>query len=287
MNSNNKEIQKLIISYQSRYTTKANITIYDLMVIGLQAVLHNILFTLTYMNLDEAIDRSKKIIVKYLQIAGNGNAQLISTITKFLMELEVLFEQAIRIEYTYYIQREKEKEEQRRIREQMKQEAEKRKLLEEERKKIEKEEEKFIVELNRNKELLSAETNITKIEELEARIALLESQYNELEKQKEEIVKRANGKAGHVYVISNLGSFGDQVFKVGMTRRLDPLERIDELGDASVPFKFDIHALIFSNDEVALEQQIHQKLDIRRVNKINLRKEYFYSTTAELEELVQ
>lgn len=203
------------------------------------------------------------------------------------MELEILFEQAIRIEYAYYVQREREKEEQRRIKEQMKQEAEERKILDEARKKIEKEEEKYLTEINRNKELLSHETDNEKIIELQKQITLLESQFNDLEVQKEEIVKRANGKAGHVYVISNLGSFGHEMFKIGMTRRLDPLERIDELGDASVPFKFDIHALIFSNDAVALEQHIHQTLASKRVNKINLRKEFFYSQVEVLEELVQ
>ncbi|RCX18597.1 Meiotically Up-regulated Gene 113 (MUG113) protein [Fontibacillus phaseoli] len=287
MNSNNKDIKKLITNYHSRYTTKANITIYDLMVIGLQAELQNILYTLTYTNLDDALERSKALIHKYLQIASNGNAALINTITRFLMELEVLFEQAIRIEYSYYVQREKEKEEQRRIREQMKQEAEEKRMLEEERKKIEKEEEKYFVEMNRNKELLMSETNEEKIRELQERISLLESQYQELEEKKEEIIKRANGKAGHVYVISNLGSFGDHMFKIGMTRRLDPSERIDELGDASVPFKFDVHAMMFSNDAVALEQQIHQQLALSRVNKINMRKEFFYADVESLEKLVQ
>lgn len=287
MNSNNKEIKKLITSYHSRYTTKANKTIYDLMVIGLQAELQNILYTLTYTNLDDALERSKALILKYLQIASNGNAALINTITRFLMELEVLFEQAIRIEYSYYIQREKEKEEQRRIREQMKQEAEEKRMLEEERKKIEREEEKYLVEMNRNKELLMSETNEEKNRELQERISLLESQYQELEEKKEEIIKRANGKAGHVYVISNLGSFGNQMFKIGMTRRLDPSERIDELGDASVPFKFDVHAMMFSNDAVALEQQIHQQLVLSRVNKINMRKEFFYADVESLEKLVQ
>lgn len=287
MNANNKDIHKLITSYQSRYTTKANITIYDLMVIGLQAELQNILYTLTYTNLEDALKRSKALIHKYLQIASNGNASLINTITRFLMELEVLFEQAIRIEYSYYIQREKEKEEQRRIREQMKQELEEKRMLEEERKKIEKEEEKYLVEMNRNRDLLMSETNEEKIRELQERIALLESQYHELEEKKEEIIKRANGKAGHVYVISNLGSFGDGMFKIGMTRRLDPLERIDELGDASVPFKFDVHAMMFSNDAVALEQQIHQQLAASRVNKINMRKEFFYADVKSLEKLVQ
>jgi hypothetical protein len=287
MNANNKEIKNLLSSYQSRYTTKANVTIYDLMVIGLQAELQNILYTLSYTNLDKALEDSKTLINKYLKIAASGSASILPTITRFLSELEPLFANAIRIEYKYYIQKEQEKEEQRRIREQMRQEAEERRLLEEERKKIEKEEEKYLNEMVKNKELLSKERDVDKIAALEARLKELEEQYNKLEEQKEEIIKRANGKAGYVYVISNLGSFGEQMFKIGMTRRLDPLERIDELGDASVPFKFDIHAMIFSDDAVGLEQKLHQILDSNRVNKINLRKEFFSVDVESLQNIVQ
>lgn len=287
MNANNAEIKKLLKAYQSRYTTKANLTIYNLMVIGLQAELQNILHTLSYSNLDKAIENAKTLISKYLTVCGNGNASILSTITKFLSELEPLFLNAIQIEYKYYIQKEKEKEEQRQIREQMRQEAEERRILEAEKKKIEKEEEKFITEMAKNKELLLNEKDQEKILALEARLKELEGQFNQLEEQKEEIVKRANGRAGYVYVISNLGSFGEKMFKVGMTRRLNPLDRIDELGDASVPFKFDVHAMIFSDNAVGLEQKLHQMLELQRVNKINLRKEFFFSDINQLQDLVQ
>lgn len=82
-------------------------------------------------------------------------------------------------------------------------------------------------------------------------------------------------KKGHVYVISNLGSFGENVYKIGLTRRLDPAERVRELGDASVPFSFDIHAMIASDDAPALENQLHKEFAHRRVNAVNLRKEFF------------
>jgi hypothetical protein len=287
MNATNREIKKLLTSYESRYTTKANKTIYHLMVIGLQAELQNILHTLSYTNLDKAIENAKSLTDKYLTICGNGNASILPTITRFLSELEPLFKTAIEIEYKYYAQKEKEKEEQRRIKEQMRQEAEEKRLLEQERKKIEKEEGKYLKEINSNKELLSKETDLGKIAALEARLKELEGQVEKIEEQKEEIVKRANGKAGYVYVISNLGSFGDTMFKIGMTRRLNPLDRIDELGDASVPFKFDIHAMVFSDDAVGLEQKMHQILEANRVNKINLRKEFFYSDIEKLENIVQ
>ena len=102
---------------------------------------------------------------------------------------------------------------------------------------------------------------------------------------KEEIVSLQNGKAGNIYIISNLGSFGENVFKIGMTRRIDPQDRVDELGSASVPFKFDVHSFIFSEDAVALENELHKRLNDQRVNKVNMRKEFFYSSIDELEAL--
>lgn len=112
----------------------------------------------------------------------------------------------------------------------MRQEAEEQRLLNEERKKIEQEEQKYFKEMEKNKEVLSKETDPGKIAALEARLRELEEQVQRVEEQKEEITKRANGRAGYVYVISNLGSFGDRMFKIGMTRRLNPLDRIEELG---------------------------------------------------------
>jgi hypothetical protein len=257
------------------------------MVIGLQAELQNILYTLSYTNLEKALENVKSLTDKYLTVCGSGNANILPTITRFLSELGPLFKNAIEIEYSYYVQKEKEKEEQRRIKEQMRQEAEEQRILEQERKKIEKEEVKYLKEIGINKELLSKETDLDKIAALEARLKELVEQVEKIEEQKEEIVKRANGKAGYVYVISNLGSFGENMFKIGMTRRLNPLDRIDELGDASVPFKFDIHAMVFSDDAVGLEQKMHQTLNANRVNKINIRKEFFYSDIVNLENIIQ
>ncbi|MES1524119.1 GIY-YIG nuclease family protein, partial [Vibrio cholerae] len=89
-------------------------------------------------------------------------------------------------------------------------------------------------------------------------------------------------KAGHVYVISNIGSFGDNVYKIGMTRRLEPMERVKELGDASVPFSFDVHAMIYSENAPALENELHKKFDFQRLNLINTRKEFFAVTLDEI-----
>lgn len=121
---------------------------------------------------------------------------------------------------------------------------------------------------------------------LNSRILALQAQLADVVVKKEEISNLANGKAGNVYVISNLGSFGENVFKIGMTRRLNPQDRVNELGDASVPFKFDVHSFIFSDDAVGLENKLHSILNEKRVNKVNMRKEFFYTTVDELEKLV-
>lgn len=167
----------------------------------------------------------------------------------------------------------------------MRQEAEERKALEAERKKVEQEESKYHSEIEKLK-LQLAEAKDDELEKLNARILALQAQLADVIVKKEEISTLANGKAGNVYVISNLGSFGENVFKIGMIRRLNPQDRVDELGNASVPFRFDVHCFIFSNDAVGLENKLHTLLDDRRVNKVNMRKEFFNISLDELEQIV-
>ena len=120
-------------------------------------------------------------------------------------------------------------------------------------------------------------------QESEAERATHALQLEKLQKELEEAKaasERARSRAqetrqGHVYIISNIGSFGSEMLKIGMTRRLDPLDRVRELGDASVPFNFDVHALIECDDAPALENQLHKRFETKRVNKINVRKEFF------------
>jgi hypothetical protein len=98
--------------------------------------------------------------------------------------------------------------------------------------------------------------------------------------------REANIRAGYVYVISNIGAFGPAMVKIGMTRRLEPTDRIRELGDASVPFRFDTHALIFSDDAVGLEARLHQALADRKVNLVNQQREFFYASPAEVRDIL-
>lgn len=282
---NEKQIDKILAQYSSRYTTKANKSIYSLMVIALRAELQNILFNLRYEKLDKSIEDVKNVSAKYLKIAGDGNQSIAGTLTKFIGEIEYLFINAVKIEYNYYVKKEQAKQEQLALKEQMRQEAEERKALDAEKKKIEKEESKFNAEISKLQEQLQNSTQ-EDLDKLQKRILELKAQLADVVVKKSEIAKLQNGKAGNVYVISNLGSFGENVFKIGMTRRMNPQDRVNELGDASVPFKFDVHSFIFSDNAVDLESKLHEILNEKRVNKVNLRKEFFYTSVDELEQIV-
>lgn len=283
---NEKKILEVTESYRSHYTTKANAAIYQLMVMALNAELNLILTSLSYGKLEGAIEQVKAITSRYYVIAAEGNQTIVNTLNRFIGQIEGLYIEAVKIEYEYYVQRERAKEEQRAIREQMRQEAEERKQLEAQKKQIENEEKKYQQEMARVQQLLETSAEQKEIEELKARLAALTQQMQAVNEKKEEIVNLQNGKAGTVYIISNLGSFGENTFKIGMTRRLEPQDRVNELGDASVPFPFDVHSFIFSDDAVALETKLHHELNAQRVNKVNLRKEFFRVSLDDLEALV-
>lgn len=285
--ANDKIINETLARYESRYTTKTNRAIYQLMVLGLRAELQNVLYTLTYSKLNDGIAAIKDLINKYLNIARDGSQTIASTLAKFIGELEPLFIDSVKIEYEYYVKKEAARQEQLELRAQMREEAEERKRLKEQQEQMRKEEEKYHSEIDNIHQQLTTTSDDEQKQKLLDKIKELESQLSDLSSKKEEITSLQNGKAGYVYVISNLGSFGNDVFKVGMTRRLDPQERIDELGNASVPFKFDVHSFIFSQDAVQLESDLHAALESKRVNKVNPRKEFFKVSLDDLEKLVE
>lgn len=182
---------------------------------------------------------------------------------------------------------EQEKEIQREIKAQMREEERVRREIENEKKKIEKEEKQFNNEVNLLLKRLEKAQNTVEAEVYAEKIRSLELKISELEKDKKDVLNReANTRAGYVYIISNIGSFGENIYKIGMTRRLEPTERIKELGDASVPFEFDIHAMIFSDDAPKLEKILHNHFRDRELNKVNHRKEFFNVHIDEIEELV-
>ena len=285
-NAIRKQIAEVCQVYEERYTTKANAAIYKLMVLALEAEIENVLYKMQFGKLDTAIGAVRDLTSKYYTIATDGNKQISPTIKRFIAQIESLYIEIVQTEYEYYVQRERAKEEQRALREQMRQEAEERKRLEAEKKKVEAEEKKYQQEMQRIVEQMQS-AHDAEHEKLRKRLAELEALQTDVEKKKADIINLQNGKAGTVYVISNIGSFGENVFKVGMTRRIDPQDRVNELGDASVPFPFDVHSFIFSQDAVALETALHHELNDRRVNKVNLRKEFFHVTIEELEKMVE
>lgn len=193
----------------------------------------------------------------------------------------------LELSYEYELKKQEEKEEQLRIREQMREEAKALKEIELLKKKLEKEKAHFenaIKEI----ELQLSNCNDDEKEKLLDKLAELNSSLTELEKDEKDIENREkNTRAGYVYIISNIGSFGDDVYKIGMTRRLEPNDRVRELGDASVPFQFDVHAMIFSDDAPALENALHKKFADKSVNKINMRKEFFRVSLNEIESEVK
>lgn len=193
----------------------------------------------------------------------------------------------LQLAYEYAVKKQQEKDEQRRIREQMREEAKLQKELEEARKDIEKEQKHYSNALSKINEQLEKCDDVEREVLLEKK-AEIEGHLSSLDKAMEDIdYRQANKRAGYVYIISNIGSFGENVYKIGMTRRLDPMERVDELGDASVPFKFDVHALIFSDDAPALETALHHAFENKKVNMINGRREFFNVTLDEIEEVVK
>lgn len=180
-----------------------------------------------------------------------------------------LRELALTADYQMKVQEEREaaREERARLREEQQAERE----LRAERERLEKERAHYTAALAALGPGREEERGVlaAKVSEIEGRIA--DNDY-----------RATNIRAGHVYVISNVGSFGPEIVKIGMTRRLEPMERVRELGDASVPFGFDVHALFFADDAVGVERELHRKFAHQRVNRINLRREYFYTTPADV-----
>ncbi|MEJ3404785.1 DUF4041 domain-containing protein [Rathayibacter sp. YIM 133350] len=168
------------------------------------------------------------------------------------------------------VQRERELERERRaeLREQQRAEAE----LRQEKERLAKERAHYVATLA----ALEANGDVAGVERIQAQLADVDRAIEDVD------YRAANIRAGHVYVISNLGAFGENMVKIGMTRRLEPMDRINELGDASVPFRFDVHALFFATDAVGVENYLHNRFAEQRVNKVNVRREFFRVTPAEV-----
>lgn len=183
--------------------------------------------------------------------------------------------------------RKKAAEEQRELREKMREEEKARREFERAQKEAAKEEAMLQKAMEKAKALLSSANEAQKAK-YEAQLIELEAKLKEAEEKNQRALSMAQQtKRGTVYVISNVGSFGENVYKVGMTRRLEPLDRVKELGDASVPFPFDVHAFIESDDAPALETALHHELALAQMNKVNPRKEFFRADLSVIRKLVE
>ncbi len=191
----------------------------------------------------------------------------------------------LRLAFEYQQKKQEEKEALKAAREEQREQAKIQREMEEQKKKIEKEQAHYQTAFDKLMNQLSNKPDDT---ELLKKKSELEDKLKDIDKALIDIdYRQANAKAGYVYVISNIGAFGENVYKIGMTRRLDPQERVDELGDASVPFKFDVHAMIFSDDAPALEAALHRAFEHKKVNMINTRREFFNVTLDEIKKVVK
>ena len=231
-----------------------------------------------YTNYDASLNR----IYKSAETISKLGVIMNISITPAYLNLKV---EELRLSFEYQQKKQQEKEAQKAARAELREAARLQKEIEAQRKKIEKEQTHYqtaydhlLVQLQadpENKDLLNKKMD-------------LESQLNDIDKAMKDIdYREANQRAGYVYVISNIGAFGPDVYKIGMTRRLDPQDRVDELGDASVPFNFDVHAMIFSDDAPALEAALHRAFEDRKLNMVNTRREFFNVTLDEIKEVIK
>ncbi|ANQ29224.1 DUF4041 domain-containing protein [Vibrio alginolyticus] len=200
--------------------------------------------------------------------------------------IELKFEEC-KLQYQYTLKKQEEIAEQKLIKEQIREEQRAIKEFEKAIAEAEKEEKMYRNLLDKAQQEL-AQANEQERSEMEQRIAILEQQLAEAEAKEERAKSMAEQtRKGHVYVISNIGSFGEDVYKIGLTRRLEPMDRVKELGDASVPFPFDVHAMIYTDDAPALETALHREFHSQRVNAVNLRKEFFSVDLEEIKDAVE
>lgn len=214
----------------------------------------------------DQLDKARKTIVRL-------GATMSIAITEPYHQVRI---EELRVTADFLAKKEEEKEAERAEKERLREEARARKEFEAEKARLFKEQSHYTTALERIRQTGSPD----EVAAAEAKLAEIGEAIHGVEE------REANIRAGYVYVISNVGAFGSEVVKIGMTRRLDPTDRIRELGDASVPFRYDVHALVFSEDAVSLENRLHHALADRRLNLVNQRREFFYATPTEVKALL-
>ncbi len=226
------------------------------------------------------VTRMEERINKALQAVNDAGAHLHIVVHQQYADLALA---ELRLTHEYAAKKREEQEEQRAIREQMREEERAQREYEKAERDAATEQERYEKALAKARADVASATGAaldaaaSKVQELEAKLAEAQA------KAQRAMSMAQQTRSGHVYVISNIGSFGDDVFKIGMTRRLEPMERVHELGDASVPFAFDVHAMIYSEDAPGLENELHKNFGGHRLNLVNMRKEFFRVPLAHIE----
>jgi hypothetical protein len=231
------------------------------------------------------VELGEKRILKSFETCNRLGKIMSVEISRTYLSLKI---DELHLAHEFQIKKQEEKEEAKRAREELREQQKLEQEIRAAREKIAKERKHFTTAMR------DLQARLDKVESEEERAALLaklaevEAGRAELESEEKLIdYREQNAKAGYVYVISNLGAFGEGIYKIGMTRRLEPMDRVDELGDASVPFWFDVHAMVFSNNAPALEAKLHERFAVGRLNKVNGRKEFFRADIAEIESVIR
>ncbi|XZJ95058.1 DUF4041 domain-containing protein [Clostridium perfringens] len=242
----------------------------------------NLIAKVKYNNIQSIQKRIEKTFERLNKLNESNQVRLTSKYLECkLSELKLVHE--------YQVKKQEEKEEQKRIREELREEAKLKKELEEAKKNTLKDITHFENALSKlNEQLKSNNLSDEEIKNLQLKKEELEKNIDNLNLSLKDIdYRQENQRAGYVYIISNIGAFGKDVYKIGMTRRLEPMDRIDELGDASVQFNFDVHAMIFADDAPKLENALHKAFENKKLNMVNQRREFFNVTLEEIEKVVK
>lgn len=231
-----------------------------------------------YTNFDASLDRISK---SSLDISKLGADMSILIKNEYIS----LKKDELRLAFEYQLKKQEEKEAVKAAKAEQREQAKIQKELEERRRKVEKEQTHYQTAYEKLKAQLAQNPDnvdlLQKQQEMEATLSDIDKALTDID------YRQANMRAGYVYIISNIGSFGKDIYKIGMTRRLEPQDRIDELGGASVPFNFDVHAMIFSDDAPSLETALHKAFEDKKVNMVNHRREFFHVTLDEIKEVIK
>ncbi|MDE5417063.1 DUF4041 domain-containing protein [Labilibaculum sp. DW002] len=262
---------------KGRASTKRNI---KLVLRAFNGECNSLITKVKWNNVGQMKERIRK---SYEAINKLGKSSTISIEYNYL-DLKI---KELSLEHEFQLKKQKEKEELREIQEQIREEEKAKREFEKAQKDAEKEEKNYQLALDKARKEIEKVTGDEQ-NKLQDQIKKLEQELKDAQEKKERAISMAQQtKRGHVYIISNIGSFGENVYKIGMTRRLEPTDRVKELGDASVPFKFDIHAMIYSDEAPTLEKELHRAFEAKKVNMLNYRKEFFNVTLDEIENQIK